>query len=206
MDPFAHARSRHTSLLHLLRLKVRILRVLRDLDHDALFNIVLVIIHQVLDQVGSIEEVLLGCLPVVVDLLVTTVRVLNLLGLHRHHDADSFHDQPHGARRLLHHLDLEDVALREGVQRLDGALESWDGLRQVGLAGRLDGVCLIRLLLALDLVLGDDGLGRVRLLRVLVDTDQQGVGFFRRHVELGLQVGQVFLHLIDLRLGLENLR
>eukprot|EP00968_Pinguiococcus_pyrenoidosus_P027389 scaffold7375_cov268-Pinguiococcus_pyrenoidosus.AAC.39 len=198
VHPLAQAGRGHGALLHNVRLELRVGHEVLHLGDDRRRDVVLVVVHEVLQEARVGQQVLLGRLPVVVHLLGPAVGVLDLHGLHAHHDAHGRHGDPHGARRLGHALHLHDLVLLQAAQRGQGGLQRRQRSGEVRLAAGFQGVGLRGLLIAdffLRLHHGFDLVGRFGVRR---DLYQQGVGLHLRLLELGLQIPEVGLHVVHL--------
>ena len=187
--PEAERARRERDALDDFGLEVGLIVVAVDLLDHLGRDVVLVKVHQRLEQVRVAQD-LLGRVPV---------------GLLAEQDAHALHHLHHQRRRLGVPFHLDQVRLRQRLERRDGRLEGWQrlvevGLRVVGKRAHLLGRLRHERLVALDQRL----LLRGRL-RLALHLDQQLGGLNRLGLEHGLQLRQLDLHVGDGLVGLLEL-
>eukprot|EP00976_Prorocentrum_cordatum_P005192 102756-Prorocentrum_minimum.AAC.2 len=200
--PLAQPLRRGRRLGRVLRREVRVGDV-RGADHayDARDNVVLVVVLQLLDELG-VPQQLLARLPVVIDHLPGAGGVWDLGGLHVQHHAHRLHHQLHGGGGVLEGLHQLDVRGLERVERVDGGVERRDGQCQRLLALLLDGVGRLALLLRLRHLPVHHLLPGLHHLDLLaLDLGHQRLRVAHRLHQVGPQRGELRLHELHLLRG-----
>mmetsp|Transcript_21643 Transcript_21643/g.60151 ORF Transcript_21643/g.60151 Transcript_21643/m.60151 type:complete len:1518 (+) Transcript_21643:2277-6830(+) len=136
-DPLADAHRRERGFLDLVGLELWVFVQRPHLCDDRLRYVVLVEVDHPLDQARVRQEILLGGLPIIIDLALA-IWGGHLDRLHFEHDAHCLRRHVHTRGRHLHAAHLAHVALRQLAQRIHRGLVRGHRCLQVLRAVRLD--------------------------------------------------------------------